>query len=137
MNGFSVGQKNHTKKATVHFRHLNPPSDAPVRLDVLPNRRSQRSFNPLVSNQGPIGALSKRLEVGRDFHCLTLPEGGETSKSALKSFAARIHFPRHAQSNMDLKTSRTRPAEELLQRNKAKGPRFERDYRRLLKTHRK
>lgn len=80
MDRLPVGQQDDAKKTTFHVWNLSPTPDAPVRLNVLANRRTDGLLNPFIPDLGAIGAGSDRLELGRDSHTSKLTELGEVSK---------------------------------------------------------
>ena len=75
MDGFAVRQQDNAKVPIVHLWHLAPASDAPIRLNFLPNWRLDGALNPCVLDQRSVGALTYGLEITRDLHTTKVTEG--------------------------------------------------------------
>jgi hypothetical protein len=68
MYGFTIGQKNHTEKPVLHFRHLHPTPNPAISLDYFPERHPYSSLDPFLSDYRPIRSLTDCLEIARDLH---------------------------------------------------------------------
>jgi len=65
MHGLATWQDNHAEKAVLHFRYLNPPPEAPVRLDRFPKRCPDSPLDPFVADNRTIRSLTYSRASGR------------------------------------------------------------------------
>lgn len=72
MDGLSIGQQNNVKEATFHLFKFHPASDAPISLDLFPQRVGYRPLEPFIKNDGSVRALPDFEEVPSEFHAPTV-----------------------------------------------------------------
>ena len=68
MDGLTVRQKHNTQEAILHLRHLHPAPNSAISLDGFAKRLPDGLFNPLLSDESPIGPATDCLKVACDFH---------------------------------------------------------------------
>ena len=80
MNRLSVFKEDDPKEAVFQFRDLDPPTDATISLNVLPNWITDGTFDPLVLNHRAIGPEPHKLKVICKLHMIKVSEHDSMSR---------------------------------------------------------
>lgn len=83
MNRLSVLKKNDPKEVVFHFRDLDPPTDAAIGLNVLPNWIANGAFNPFVLDHRAIGPGPDKQKVICELRMLKVSEHDGMSRCGL------------------------------------------------------
>jgi hypothetical protein len=71
---FAVWEKNHPEEAVLSLGDLHPSPDSAVRLDNFFDRRPDRSFDPFISDRGPVETYPQRFKITGGLHFANLAE---------------------------------------------------------------
>jgi len=67
-----VRQEDDSQISMIHLFNRRPATDAPILLHKFFRRIVDHSFDPLIADDRPIGAMPHEFEVLRDFHVFSI-----------------------------------------------------------------
>jgi hypothetical protein len=115
MDGLTVRQKHNTQEAILHLWHLHPAANSAISLDGFAKRLPDGLFNPLLSDESPIGPATDCLKVACDFHLANVADSPFVRSFCRITFAMsgarqRMRQPRWHRVRLDRGVRRNRHA---------------------------